>query len=417
MDELIWGMWHCQGMTARTAHDQPIRQQSLRAHNLGLVLRHVADNPGPVSRADVAAATGLTKATVSTLVDELLGGRLLIEVAPAPRAGAGRPAVGLQLAPQGPAGLGLEINVDYVAGCVVDQTGAVRQYEVRRSDQRGRNPGEVIDEVASLARDLRRAARGVPIGGAALAVPGLVADGVLRRAPNLGWADLDLHRALRGRPAVRDIELFTVDNEANLAALGELYAWAPATERPSFLYVSGEIGIGAGIVLDGRLFRGGRGYGGELGHVTVDPDGPRCRCGSRGCLEAYANQEALVRDAGLPSGPQAQANLLAEARSGARPALRALQRAGATLGVAAAIVVNLFDLSTVVLGGAYAPLAPWLEPAVSRQLAERVITAPWAPVTVRASVLDETATVVGAAGSIVRAIRDEPAGWLGGAPT
>src|SRR5690349_359300 len=109
-----------------TASGTPVRQSSVRAHNLALVLQTVANSADPKSRASVAAATGLTRATVSALVDDLIAGTLLTEVDPAPRTGAGRPAAGLRLAPDGPAGLGLEINVDYRAACVVDLTGRVR---------------------------------------------------------------------------------------------------------------------------------------------------------------------------------------------------------------------------------------------------------------------------------------------------
>src|SRR5258705_6438567 len=402
MAELILGVWHCQGMVAP---DVPVRQGSLRTHNLGLVLRQVAGRPVPVSRADVAAATGLTKATVSTLVDELLAGSLLTEVAPPSRTRAGRPATGLRLAADGPAGLGLEVNVDYLAGCLVDLTGAVRRHEVRPADQRGRPLEAVLDDLAALARKLIAGAA-QPIGGAALAVPGLVADGVVRLAPNLGWRDVDVQAEMLGR--LGELRPFTVDNEANLAALGELAQLAQP--RPSFLYVSGEIGVGAGIVLDGQLFRGGRGFGGELGHVTIRPDGPVCRCGSRGCLEVYANQEALLRD----SGAADVAHLVALAKAGAPAGVMALDRAGQNLGVAVATVVNLFDLRTVVLGGIYAPLAPWLASAVSGEIADRVLTAAWAPVLVRASALDSAATVIGAAGSVVRLIHDAPASWLSG---
>jgi len=390
--------------------DEPVRQGSLRAHNLGLVLRHVAAGPRPVSRADVAAGTGLTKATVSTLVDELLGGGLLVEVDPPPRTGAGRPAVGLRLASQGPAGLGLEINVDYVAAGVVDLTGASRQVEVRHHDHRGRSPEEVVDDLVALAEGTvaAAAADGLTMAGVAVAVPGLVADGVVRRAPNLGWRDVDLAAAVRERSAALGIADITIDNEANLAALGELHAGTEA--RPSFLYISGEIGIGAGLVLDGRLLRGARGYGGELGHVTIRPDGAHCHCGARGCLEVYANQEVLLRTAGLDGADLGR--LVAFARAGAHPALMALDEVGSALGVAAADVVNLLDLDTVVLGGIYAPLAPWLAEPVSREIAERAITSEWAPVTVRASALGTSATVIGAAGSVVRAILDAPAPHL-----
>jgi predicted NBD/HSP70 family sugar kinase len=386
--------------------ESPIRQRSLRTHNLGLVLRHVAASERPISRADVSAATGLTRATVSTLVDELIAGDLLAEVEPAPRIGAGRPAVGLRLATHGPAGLGLEINVDYLAAHVVDLSGAGRHSETRRIDQRGRAPEDILADLVDLATATTAAANraGLVVAGTALAVPGLVADGVVRLAPNLGWRDVDV------RPALARLEPLSVENEANLAALGELDAW-PGPAPASFLYVSGEIGVGAGIVLDGRLFRGARGFGGELGHVTISPDGPACRCGARGCLEAYANQEALLTRAGLDGDVTGLATL---AGSGTPEALAALDDAGAAIGVAAADVVNLLDVDTVVLGGIYAPLAPWLIEPVRREIARRSLAAPWAPVQVRASVLGASATVVGAAGSVVRTIRDAPAVWLGG---
>jgi predicted NBD/HSP70 family sugar kinase len=401
--------------------DSPVRQRSLRTHNLGLVLRHVAASARPVSRADVAAATGLTKATVSTLVDELLGGRLLDEVEPAPRTGAGRPAIGLRLAAQGPAGLGLEVNVDYLGACVIDLTGAVRYRQLDHADQRGRDAEAVLDDLAAVAKGAMgaAAAESIVVAGAAIAVPALVSAGTARRAPNLGWRDVDVLSAMADRlgPAL-PAERLVVDNEANLAALGELQALAAEARasgtsegNPSFLYISGEIGVGAGIVLDGHLYRGARGFGGELGHLTIRPDGPHCHCGARGCLEAYANQESLLVNAGLGGG-ESITRLAALARAGAHTALMALEEAGAALGVAAADAVNLLDVDTVVLGGIYAPLASWLTEPMSREIAERVLTSEWAPVAVRASMLGESATLVGAAGSVVRAIQDSPATWL-----
>ncbi|MGN9910536.1 ROK family protein [Phytohabitans sp. LJ34] len=407
--------------------DAPVRQASLREHNLGLVLRQAANAARPPSRADIAAATSLTRATVSALVDDLIAGGLLTEVEPAPRAGAGRPAAGLVLSASGPAGLGLEINVDYLSACVVDLAGTVRHREVRHADQRPGRPAEVLAEVAELAAAARAHAerQGLTLAGAALAVPGLVTPtGLVRLAPNLGWRDVDVPAGLAqglagsgprseatrrdgagplGRSAALDGLPVTVDNEANLAALGELHA-GPAGPA-SFLYVSGEIGIGAGIVLHGTLFRGARGWSGELGHMAVRPDGPACRCGARGCLEQYAGQEAILRAAGTD-------DLLPQAKAGNPAVLDALSAAGAALGVAVAGVVNLLDVEAVVLGGIYAPLAPWLCPAVEAEIRQRVLTAGWSPVDIRPSVLGADAAVVGAAGSVVRTIHDHPARWL-----
>jgi predicted NBD/HSP70 family sugar kinase len=412
-----------------------VRQASVRAHNLALVLHTVANSTDPPSRAWVAGSTGFTRATVSALVDDLVAGGLLIEVDPPPRTGAGRPAAGLALTSAGPAGLGLEINVDYLAACVVDLTGAVRHRHVEHADQRPADPAQALAALGRLAATARLAAEadGLIVAGAALAVPGLVAGGVVRVAPNLGWQDVDAIAALRAVPELADLPI-TVDNEANLAALGELRvaggaaAGHPASPtsgdipgaadpstvpspsaasspvassasaasspsggasrrevRNSFLYVSGEIGIGAGLVLDGELYRGVRGWSGEIGHVTVYPDGRPCRCGARGCLEQYAGQEALARDE---------------------------QLAAAALGIALSAVVNLLDVPVIVLGGAYAPIFGSLRAGIEAELRRRVLTAELAPVTLRAAALGMDAAMRGAADVIIRGVREDPAAWL-----
>ncbi|MEV0895792.1 ROK family transcriptional regulator [Actinoplanes sp. NPDC049802] len=387
----------------------------MRAHNLALVLRTVANSANRPSRAAVAAATGLTRATVSALVDDLVAGGLLVEVDPPPRTGAGRPALGLALTSTGPAALGLEINVDYLAACVVDLTGTVRQRFAEHADQRLTDPARSLAALGALAARARLAAEsdGLTVAGAALAVPGLVAgDGLVRVAPNLGWQNIDAIAALHRVPELAGLPI-TVDNEANLAALGELRVAGgdPAVnrsqpgiepggsgpsggagavrpghvERSSFLYISGEIGIGAGLVLDGELYRGVRGWSGEIGHVTVYPDGRPCRCGSRGCLEQYAGQEAL--EAGEPL-------------------------AAAALGIALSAVVNLLDVPVIVLGGAYAPIFESLREGIEAELRQRVLTSGLAPVELRPAALGADAAMRGAADAIIRAVREDPAAWL-----
>jgi predicted NBD/HSP70 family sugar kinase len=362
-----------------SASSTPVRQSSVRAHNLALVLRTVANRADRPSRAAIAALTGLTRATVSALVDDLIAGGLLVELEPPPRTGAGRPAAGLALSPDGPAGLGLEVNVDYLAACVVDLTGTVRHRAVRPTD-----PAVALHDLGLLAAEVAAAAvsDGLTLAGAALAVPGLVTPtGVVRVAPNLGWQDVDVPALLGADPALAGLPI-TVDNEANLAALGELRAGG---DEPTFLYVSGEIGIGAGIVLDGALYRGGRGWSGEIGHVTVYPDGRPCRCGARGCLEQYAGQAQVAADPDL---------------------------AASALGIALSAVVNLLDMGVIVLGGAYAPVFDQLREGIEEELRRRVLTAALSPVTLRPAVLGADAAMRGAADTVVREVRDNPAAWL-----
>jgi predicted NBD/HSP70 family sugar kinase len=399
---------------------KPARQDGLRAQNLALVLRRIADAPAPVSRAEVAAATGLTKATVSALVDTLITGRLVGELEPRLTRHTGRPATGLVLDGAEAAGLGLEINVDYLAACVVDLAGEVRHREVVQDDQRGRAPERSCAVLAAMAARAKAVAsdQGLIVAGIGVAVPGLVdgPGGVLRFAPNLGWRDTDIRELLTLEFDLRGLPV-TVGNEANFAALGELYSDRSALD--DFLHVSGEIGVGAGIVMRRELFPGTRGWSGEIGHVTVDMDGPRCRCGARGCLEQVAGQEAILRGAGLPIaaatslGGQATVGRIVEAaEQGTAGALEALRRAGRALGVTIAGTVNLLDLPGVVLGGIYAPLAPWILPEVQREVDQRVLSAAWAPVDVRVSKVGIDAAVLGAAGGVTHAILRDPADWL-----
>lgn len=380
----------------------PASQHTVRRHNSALVLAAVTESPG-ISRAGIAARTGLTKATVSTLVDRLLAASLLHDAGPQRREGRGRPGAPLSVSPAGPHGLGVEIAVDYVATCLVDLTGDVRHLVIRHRDNRSQPIRRVFDAVARAVLAARRQAErlGVPVGGLEVAVPGLVesSTGLLRVAPNLGWRDVDVAAELRRRIDLGRLRV-AVGNEANFAALAHLWV-GPSRD---FIHVSGEIGIGAGIVVDGELFTGTRGFGGELGHVPVQPRGPRCSCGGRGCLERLAGQEAILSRAGAPGWDALLERL--DARD--RAATTAVRAAAQALGTALSGVVSVLDVPTVVLGGAYARLYPWLSGPLRTTLRSRVMSSAWSPVDVVRSSLGTEAAVRGAATSAVRTILADP---------
>jgi predicted NBD/HSP70 family sugar kinase len=389
----------------------PARQDALRQHNLALVLQHIA-GAEPVSRARIAHDTSLTKTTVSSLVDDLVSARLVTELGPEARGEIGRPGSALALNRTGYVGIGLEINVDYIAVCVANLVGEVRYLRTRPRDNRGQSPAKVLGRAVRMTRTAIATAEDaqLTVAGLAVAVPGPVETdrGLLRLAPNLGWVDVPVADILADRFASRDLAV-VVDNEANLAALGELWF--------GFVHVSGEIGVGGGIVIGGELFRGVRGFAGEIGHVVVQPDGPRCRCGARGCLEQVAGQEAILRSAGLtgavgtslgqPGGSVAE--LLAKARDGEPDTLRAIESAGRALGIGLSATVNIVDPSTVVLGGLYAALEPWLSKPLLEELRERAIALGWSSVRLLASRLGPDAAVRGAAGAVVKRVLSEPA--------
>ncbi|MET8625037.1 ROK family transcriptional regulator [Kitasatospora sp. NPDC004669] len=393
----------------------PASQQGMRRANLALVLGVIAR--GPRSRAEVAAETGLTRAAVSSLAEQLISAGLVVEEGPAAPSGkVGRPGTALGLNPLGPGGLGAEIGVRHLGACVVDLRGEVRAWRRQDIVNRGRQPAAVMADLGRLLRSAV-AESGLRPAGLTLAVPGLVGgSGVLQRAANLGWQDVPLAPELRAAlRAVGDglAELpVQADNEANLGGLAERWL----DERPEdFLYVSAEAGVGAAIVVGGRLLRGARGYAGEFGHVPVHPEGPRCACGARGCLEQYAGEAAVLRAAGLTSARGDWVTLLAErAGGGGEPARAALAGAGSALGIAAAGAVNLLDPAEVVLGGGYARLAPWLLPAMRRELAARVTVRPWAEDRLTVSKLGRRGPLLGAAVGVVRAIVADPGPLAGG---
>ncbi|GAB2851518.1 ROK family transcriptional regulator [Streptomyces deserti] len=379
----------------------PDTQQGMRRRNLARVM-HAVSAEGPLSRAAVASRIGLTRAAVSTLVDELIRSGLLEELGPERPGRVGRPGSALAVSGRGPAGIGAEVGVDHLAVCAVDLRGQVRSRAVRHGANRGRAPEPVIEELTGLIRRVVAEAEGEGLwpAGLAVAVPGLVArDGrTVVRAPNLDWHDTDLGDLLPDRFPL------TVDNEANFGALAEL--WLEEGTPRDFLHVSAEIGIGAAVVVDGGLLRGTRGFAGELGHVPVRPDGPECACGGRGCLEQYAGEEAVLRAAGLEPGEDRVGLLAGRAEAGDEAVRRALRDAGEALGIALTGAVNLLDPESVVLGGELSGLAPWLLPSLRDELARRT-AGPVCPVTV--SRLGPQGPLLGAAHAVVRAVLDDPA--------
>ncbi|GAA0383426.1 ROK family transcriptional regulator [Microbispora corallina] len=440
---------------------QAVRHDAMRARNLALVLGEVSARRS-LTRAALAEITGLTKTTVSKLVADLIEAGLVVEAGTVRDGERGRPGVEVRVSGSQVAAVGLEINVDYLSVQVVDLARTVRLRRTQAVDNRSAQPVDVIARLRDLTAQAVDEAvdSGLRVVGGVLAVPGPVdlASGTVHNAPNLGWRGVPLSSLLRLPFPVR------VENEANLAALGELWF---GSGLPDFLHVSGEIGIGAGLVVRGRLFRGAHGFAGELGHVVVAPDGPPCRCGGRGCLEQYAGQDALLNaarpdpsqpdgahpDTGHPNGVdpgtaqpgaahldatqlhaarpdgadpntarRAQAAresagrgipwVLSRLEAGDERALAACERAGWALGVALCSAVNLVDPDAIVLGGIYAPLFPWIGEVVATTLTARLGQMRDIVPPVVVSRLGTEAAALGAAGQVIEQVIADPAALL-----
>lgn len=371
----------------------------VRGHNASLVLTAIAETTAaPRSRAQLAAITGLTRATVSTLVDELTAAVLVEDLGAAATTGRpGRPGSPLRIAAEAPVGVGVEIDADVLAVTAVTLDGRVVARRRTPQDLHGREPADVLERVAVMVEGLDLT---VPVAGIGVAIAALVdGDGVVRNAPNLRhWNGVDVRQLLAERTGLAVV----VDNDANLAAL----AHRDAGLRADFVFVSGEIGVGSGLVLGGEVFRGGHGFAGEFGHVVVDPGGPPCGCGGSGCVEQYAGEGALASAVGLhaPYGADQRAELVA-VLTGTPAGVSAVARAGRALGVGLASLINLVDVDDVVVGGLFAEIADALSPVVAAELAKRV---PGREPRISASTLGADAAMHGAAVTVVRRVLREP---------
>ncbi|KRE72703.1 ROK family transcriptional regulator [Arthrobacter sp. Soil762] len=387
----------------------PGRVGDVRRRNLSLVLDSIARTPdAKPSRAQLSAATGLTKAAVSSLVADLVESGLVSEVGLYRDGERGRPGVGLELSTRRGV-VGMEINVDYLSAGLLDLGGTLRIHRTLESGNRGQSPESVMSLLAGLVSDVaaEASAAGIMLLGGGLAVPGLVdsAAGTVATAPNLHWhgVALQLDRLLPDAPFGT-----VLHNEANCAALAELW-YGHGLDFRDYLFISGEVGVGGGLVIGSELFAGPRGQAGEVGHMVVEPSGPDCSCGGHGCLESFAGQEAIFAEAGIAPGAASErlARLGEHLASGDPAALTAVARAGHYVGIAAASTARLMNLSAVVLGGHFTQMGPWIAPAVVESLADY---APGvvSPARVAVSELGQSAALLGAAGIALRSVLASP---------
>lgn len=337
---------------------------------------------GPMSRADVARALDVSPASVTQITKDLLGRGLLVELEHRPSQG-GRPARMIGLVASSIGAIGVKVASDHVAIVDVDIDGTVTRSTSHPFDAGAPNS---LDALAHLLGSVVDDHPG-PLLGVGVGVPGSVDDqasGTVE-APTMGWSDTRLGDVLRGALGVPVL----VENDVNTLAVAERL-YGVGRDHASYLIVTIGRGVGAGVVVDGGIYRGGRGGAGEIGHIPMVPDGPLCGCGSRGCLEALIGEDALVRSA-LELGvirPRGTAEGLRQAAdNGDATAQRIYAEAGAVLGRALAGVVHTLDPEIVVILGegveAWRHWAPGFEPAFRSHLmpARRgvpFVVEPWA---------------------------------------
>jgi len=390
------------------------RSVTVRRSNLSAIVRQIHDR-GPQSRSELVARTGLTRSAIRSLIGEFVAGEVLLEGRAALGGLPGRPSPVVRPVADAVTVLALELNVDSAAAAVVGLGGEVlvrRRVDLPRER---RSLDSVIAVVRSLVTDLPLDARWrESLIGIGVAVAGLVRrdDGHVSTAPNLGWSDVELGRLLG--PAL-DLDLpVHVANDADLGALAELRRGA-ARGADDLVFVSGEVGVGGGIIVDGRPLTGVAGFAGEVGHMPVSPYGGACRCGSVGCWEVEVGEEALLRGAGRSpdGGRPAVDEVIAAAAAGEALASASVARVGAWLGVGLALLVNLLNPRVIVLGGLFGRIHRFVGETIEAELDRRALPAPRALLRVTPAALGEDAPLIGAAELAFEPFLADPAAWLG----
>jgi predicted NBD/HSP70 family sugar kinase len=374
-------------------------QEEIRRHNLGALLRHVHLG-GPTSRAELTSRMGLNRSTIMALTADLTAAGLVREELPRETGKAGRPSLVVRPESAKVYVFAFDVAVDRLAAARVGLGGLILD---RRETVRRRGPfvlDEVVSALASFARQMHRKTRvdTVCVGAGAAFSGGVRKDGgVVRFGPNMGARDVPFGEELARRLALG--LPVVVGNDANLAAMAEQSRGLGVGSR-DLIYLHGDVGVGGGVIAGGQLLGGHEGYGGEVGHMVVNPGGRACGCGSRGCLEAEVGERAVLELAGR-FGPQvgrdAVRAVVDAADRGDVLAQEALGRVGEWLGLGVANLVNVFNPEIVVFGGMLREVYLGSAAQVRSRIATDALPASRERLRLRTSALGDDATLIGAA--------------------
>jgi len=392
----------------------------VRQGNLSSILHQIRIN-APISRAALAEETGLNKTTVSSLIHELMEHNFVREVG-LESSGTGRPAIMLELNPNVGYILSAEVGVDFI---MVASSNFAPEIIWRHEEAipPGASQREIIDRVLALLNlGIQKSCMECKIlFGIAFGIPGLVDQetGELLFAPNLGWKNVPLKRMLE---EFFDAPIF-IDNEANMAALGEHYFGA-AQGYENVLYISAGVGLGGGLVYNGHLFRGASGTGCEFGHMTFDLNGEQCNCGNIGCWETCVSQRQLFSliQENISQGRKSSLSAIEEgaiqqlttplvvdaAYQGDEVSIEALKIIGNNLGIGIASLVNAFNPELVVFGGVLSLAGDFILPEIEKAMHERAM--PWNYQATKVVLAEHSfnACIMGGVATVYQAVLSQP---------
>ena len=405
-------------MSNRNSADQAL----VRELNLSLVLRLI-HNEAPVSRSQIAQATGLNKSTVSSLVEDLLERKLVHETG-LNSVGTGRPATLLEMNPQAGGIIGVELGVDFIAAALTDFTANIlwRQIvTIEPNDAQETNIAKIL-EITDKAIDICKD-HDLCLLGLGVSVPGTVdlEQGILVFAPNLQWRNVPFKKIFSEHTGLNAY----IENDANAAAIAE-HLFGVARQSDDFIFVVVSIGIGGGLFLNGNLYRGRDGFAGEIGHspIVAEPYQNPCHCGNLGCWETYANQNSVIRrvqDRLENKRESIIPDLMAEQKSPLsisiinqaadefdKEALEALEETGAALGLGFASLIDVFNPEKIILGGTLSSIGKYLLPSIKDTATKHSLSDISPKADILLSAFETDAILIGAISIVVDDILSNP---------
>jgi len=372
-------------------------QNFVKQINKSIVFRSIKLNE-PLSRSQVANITGLNKATVSTIVSEMVEDSFLYEIESNQSSG-GRKPVLLYFNNHAGYSIGIDLGVNYILGILTDLNGEIINeisYELTST--------KYMDVKSMLIKIIKELIQEAPestygIVGIGVGVPGNVdhQENILF-APNLKWKNIDLKTDLQA-------EFHTpvkIQNEANCGAHGE-HLYGQGKNISNLVYISIGIGIGSGIIIQNKLYTGASGISGEIGHMTINSKGKKCHCGNHGCWELYASEQALL-DYAKKEKVLADVNLenlIIEAKKGNKAVLQGLNMLGENIGIGLSSVINTFNPEMVIIGNRVSQFNQWLENPITHILKDRLSSYHYENSKIMFSSLGRYSSALGAASIII----------------
>jgi len=378
---------------------------NVRDHNLSQVIQLIHRN-GAMSRAQISRETGLSAPTISALANVLISSGLINEAGEAESSGGRRPIL-MQFKYQARYAIGVDLGATHITSMMINLGGTIVAMRTASVDAM-RQPQVALDLIRAHLSELLAETKisTAEILGVGIAAPApLEGEGLTRLSSIIlpAWKDIDLKKEINRE--FEDLWVY-VDNDANAGALAEKW-WGKGRGYSNMAYIKLGTGVGSGLIVNDDIYRGSAGTAGEIGHTSINSDGPLCRCGNRGCMESYVGSPAIIADAANKLKVQPISNvdpanlkirdLAVAALHGDPAAIQIVQKAGGYLGIAIANMLNLLNPGLIVLGGDLIAAGPVLLQAVKETALARAIPKAGKEVIIIASDLGDNVVAIGAA--------------------